>query len=212
MTWCGPMGRVGCSRRRTWRTRGQHLILSRLDETGRDPRFRLTPLGGSRYALSVHEHNRWQPLPYEGRLHEMVAVMNTDLVAWASEWPSPLGTNLRHSPLSEDSTTTVTDQDFAVLDRLMPHPVCARNRGCMCSIQARKPSKQSMRCWPKPTPSSPPATPAIGRFATEQPTAACERQPLEQTLGTADFWRLLRRQVDRGARPRQTVLAANVRE
>jgi hypothetical protein len=70
-------------------TRGQHLIVSRLDETGPDPRFRLTPLGSNRYGLSLYERNRWQPLPYEGPLHDLVAVMNTDLAAWAAEWPSP---------------------------------------------------------------------------------------------------------------------------
>src|SRR5215471_9581703 len=71
------------------RTRGQHVIVSRLDEVGPDPRFRLTPLGGSRYGLSLYDRNRWQPLPYEGGLQEMVALMNTDLAAWAAEWPSP---------------------------------------------------------------------------------------------------------------------------
>ena len=70
------------------RTRGQHLIVSRPDEIGRDPRFRLTPLGEGRYGLSLYERNRWQPLPYEGGLQELVAVMNTDLAAWAAEWPS----------------------------------------------------------------------------------------------------------------------------
>jgi hypothetical protein len=73
----------------TARTRGQHVIVSRLDEIGADPRFRLTPLGGGRYGLSLYERKHWQPLPYEGGLQEMVAVMNTDLAAWAAEWPSP---------------------------------------------------------------------------------------------------------------------------
>ena len=73
----------------TARTRGQHVIVSRLDEIGADPRFRLTPLGGGRYGVSLHDRNRWQPLPYEGRLQEMVAAMNTDLAGWAAEWPSP---------------------------------------------------------------------------------------------------------------------------
>ena len=39
--------------------------------------------------LSLHERNRWEPLPYEGGLEELVAVMNTDLATWAAEWPSP---------------------------------------------------------------------------------------------------------------------------
>ena len=73
----------------TARTRGQQLIVSRLDEIGPDPRFRLTPLGAGRYGLSVYDRNRWDPLPYEGNLNELVAVMNTDLAAWAAEWPSP---------------------------------------------------------------------------------------------------------------------------
>ena len=71
------------------RTRGQHVIVSRADETGPDPRFRLTPLGASRYGLSLYERNRWQPLPYEGELQELVDAMNTDLAAWAAAWPSP---------------------------------------------------------------------------------------------------------------------------
>jgi hypothetical protein len=73
----------------TARTRGQQLIVSRPDEIGPDPRFRLIPLGGGRYGLSLYERNRWQPLPYAGGLQELVAVMNTDLAAWAAEWPAP---------------------------------------------------------------------------------------------------------------------------
>jgi hypothetical protein len=72
----------------TARTRGQHLLVSRTDDIGPDPRFRLTPLGGGRYGLSLYERNRWQPVPYEGTLHELVAAMNTDLAAWAAEWSS----------------------------------------------------------------------------------------------------------------------------
>jgi hypothetical protein len=71
------------------RTRGQHLIVSRLDDAGPDPRFRLTPLSAGRYGLSVYDRKRWDPLPYEGNLNELVAVMNTDLAAWAADWPSP---------------------------------------------------------------------------------------------------------------------------
>lgn len=72
----------------TAKTRGQHLIVSRLDELGLDQRFRLTPLSGGRYGLSLYERNRWQPLPYEGTLNELVDVMNSDLAVWAAEWPS----------------------------------------------------------------------------------------------------------------------------
>ncbi|HEY2595293.1 MAG TPA: hypothetical protein VGK33_15480 [Chloroflexota bacterium] len=72
----------------TAKTRGQHLIVSRSDELGPDPRFRITPLGGG-YGLSLYERNRWEPLPYEGTLSELVDVMNSDLAVWAAEWPSP---------------------------------------------------------------------------------------------------------------------------
>jgi hypothetical protein len=73
----------------TAETRRQHVILSRLDEIGPDPRFRLTPLGGGRYGLSLDERNRWEPLPYQGTLETLVDVMNSDLATWAAEWPSP---------------------------------------------------------------------------------------------------------------------------
>jgi len=73
----------------TVKTRGGHLILGRVDEAGPDPRFRLTPLGGGRYGLSLYDRNRWDPLPYEGSLNEMVDVINNDLGAWAAEWPEP---------------------------------------------------------------------------------------------------------------------------
>ena len=72
----------------TAQPRGQQLIVSRSDEMGPDPRFRLTPLGGGRYGLSLYERNRWEPLPYEGTLNELVDVMNSDLAVWAAEWPS----------------------------------------------------------------------------------------------------------------------------
>jgi hypothetical protein len=70
-------------------TRGGHLIVGRVDEAGPDPRFRLTPLGGGRYGLSLYERNRWEPLPYEGTLDELIDVMNSDLAVWATDWPSP---------------------------------------------------------------------------------------------------------------------------
>ena len=66
---------------------GGHLVLGRVDEAGSDPRFRLTPLGAGRYGLSLYDRNRWDPLPYEGTLDELVHVMNTDLGAWATAWP-----------------------------------------------------------------------------------------------------------------------------
>jgi len=69
--------------------RGGHLILGRVDQDGLDQRFRLTPLGGGRYGLSLYDRNRWDPLSYEGTLNEMVDVINNDLGAWAAEWPEP---------------------------------------------------------------------------------------------------------------------------
>lgn len=69
---------------KTW---GGHLILGRVDEAGPDPRFRLSPLGDGQYGLSLHDRNRWDPLPYQGTLDELVVVMNNDLGAWAAEWP-----------------------------------------------------------------------------------------------------------------------------
>jgi hypothetical protein len=73
----------------TVKTWGGHLILGRVDEAGPDPRFRLTPLGGGRYGLSIYERNRWDPLPYEGTLNEMVDVINNDLAVWAADWSTP---------------------------------------------------------------------------------------------------------------------------
>ena len=35
-------------------------------------------LGGGRYGLSLLDRNRWDPVPYEGTLAEMVEVMNND--------------------------------------------------------------------------------------------------------------------------------------
>jgi hypothetical protein len=75
------------TRRMTVKTWGGHLVLGRVDADGPDPRFRLTPLGGGQYGLSLHDRNRWGPLPYEGTLNELVDVMNTDLAAWAAASP-----------------------------------------------------------------------------------------------------------------------------
>ena len=71
----------------TVKTWGGHLVLGRVDDAGLDPRFRLTPLGGGRYGLSLYDRNRWDPLPFEGTLNELVDVMNNDLGAWAAAWP-----------------------------------------------------------------------------------------------------------------------------
>jgi len=69
------------------KTRGGHLIVGRVDEDGADPRFRLTPLGGDHYGLSLYDRNRWDPLPFEGTLNDLVHVMNADLSVWATAWP-----------------------------------------------------------------------------------------------------------------------------
>jgi hypothetical protein len=42
-----------------------------------------------RSALSLYDRNRWEPLPYEGTLNEMVDAMNSDLAHWAADWSLP---------------------------------------------------------------------------------------------------------------------------
>jgi hypothetical protein len=69
--------------------RGGQIIVGRVDELGADPRFRLTPLGDGSYGLSLYFHKRWDRLPYEGTLNDMVEVMNTDLAHWATDWSMP---------------------------------------------------------------------------------------------------------------------------
>lgn len=49
-----------------------------------DRRFRLTPSGSGRFGLSLWRGNRWEHLPFEGTLPDLVEVMNTTLYAWAS--------------------------------------------------------------------------------------------------------------------------------
>jgi hypothetical protein len=66
--------------------RGGHLVIGRTDEYGADPRFRLTPLGGGAYGLSLYRRKRWEPLPFEGTLSELADTMNHDLAAWADDW------------------------------------------------------------------------------------------------------------------------------
>jgi hypothetical protein len=66
--------------------RAGHLTLGRQDAHGADPRFRLTPLGGTLYGLSLYRRRGWEPLPYQGTLEELVEVLNTDLHAWAADW------------------------------------------------------------------------------------------------------------------------------
>ena len=67
--------------------RGGHLILTRADDLGLDPRFRLTSLGPTTYGLSLYRRKHWEALPYQGTLQDMVDVMNTDLQHWAADWP-----------------------------------------------------------------------------------------------------------------------------
>ena len=50
-----------------------------------DPRFRLTPLGRMQFGLSLYRRGRWEPLPFEGTLSELVDIMNTALEPWARE-------------------------------------------------------------------------------------------------------------------------------
>ncbi|MGI9146249.1 MAG: hypothetical protein ACR2IK_06865 [Chloroflexota bacterium] len=73
----------------TIKVHGGHLILGRVEDDGPDPRFRLSPLGGGRYGLSLYNRDRWDLLPYEGTLNKMVDVMNNDLGAWAAVWLEP---------------------------------------------------------------------------------------------------------------------------
>ncbi len=81
------LDRGDATRGLTVKPRGGHLILGRVDDAGPDPRFRLTPLSGGHYGLSLYDRNRWDPLPYEGTLNELVDVINNDLGAWAAHWP-----------------------------------------------------------------------------------------------------------------------------
>ena len=63
--------------------RGGHIIVGRVDEAGADPRFRLTLLKGDDYGLSLYRRKKWEPLPFQGTLTELVDVMNTALAHWA---------------------------------------------------------------------------------------------------------------------------------
>ena len=96
---------IGSGRSDTWydrKTWGGHPVLGRFDADAPDPRFRLTPLGGGRYGLSLYDRNRWDPLPYEGTLNELVDVVNSDLSTWAPPGRTSLhrASNLGNSPLS----------------------------------------------------------------------------------------------------------------
>ncbi len=69
--------------------RAGHLVVGRVDEVGADPRFRLTPLGRDTYGLSLYHRKKWDPLPFEGTLTELVDVINHDLAPWAADWSLP---------------------------------------------------------------------------------------------------------------------------
>jgi hypothetical protein len=69
--------------------RGGHIIVSRVDAAGVDPRFRMTLLKGDTYGLSLYHRKKWDPLPFDGTLTELVDVMNTALAHWATHWSLP---------------------------------------------------------------------------------------------------------------------------
>ncbi len=49
----------------------------------------MTRLKGDTYGLSLHHRKKWDPLPFEGILTELVDVMNTALAQWATDWSLP---------------------------------------------------------------------------------------------------------------------------
>lgn len=69
--------------------RGGHIIVGRVDAAGTDPRFRMTLLKGDEYGLSLYHRKKWDPLPFQGTVTELVQVMNTALAHWASDWSLP---------------------------------------------------------------------------------------------------------------------------
>jgi hypothetical protein len=69
--------------------RGGHIIVGRVDTDGADPRFRMTLLKGDLYGLSLYRRKKWEPLPFQGTLDELVDVMNTALAHWATDWSLP---------------------------------------------------------------------------------------------------------------------------
>ncbi len=50
---------------------------------------RMTLLKGYTYGLSLYHRKKWDPLPFEGTLTELVDVMNTALAHWATDWSLP---------------------------------------------------------------------------------------------------------------------------
>ena len=92
MTQLGPLLQAGAATRHLHidQRRGA-IVLSGTwvdDVSGhqeRDPRFRLTPLGGAQFGLSLRRGARWERLPFDGSLTDLVDVINTVLPHWAQD-------------------------------------------------------------------------------------------------------------------------------
>jgi hypothetical protein len=69
--------------------RGGHIIISRMDEAGADPRFRMTLLKADAYGLSLYRRKKWEPLPFQGTYTELIEVMNSALAHCAVDWSYP---------------------------------------------------------------------------------------------------------------------------
>jgi hypothetical protein len=91
MRQLGPLLEAGQATRglRATASRGA-IVLSRTGQDGpsaaSDPRFRLTPLAGEQFALSLYRRNRWERLPFQGTLPALVDIINTVLAHWAAEF------------------------------------------------------------------------------------------------------------------------------
>jgi hypothetical protein len=80
------LGQGEATRGCTATVRGGHIIVGRVDETGADPRFRMTLLKRDAYGLSLYRRKKWEPLPFQRTYTELVEVMNTALAHWAVDW------------------------------------------------------------------------------------------------------------------------------
>ena len=87
-----------------------------------------------------------------------------------------------------------TDQDYAALDRLMPHLVCGCSRGYRCSIRARRRLSGSSRCWPRRTSAPSPGWRDGGAGTPPDPRLAGGRalgaEDGEQVVGVAAHQRV----------------------
>ncbi len=73
----GPYGHVEV------RSRGHHLVVEVVDEGGRDPVARATPISRTEYGLSFRSHTgRWDPLPVMGPLEEIARSITEELGAY----------------------------------------------------------------------------------------------------------------------------------